>query len=222
ALIISPADCRPVIALSRPEPGPLTRTSISLTPNFAALSAHVSAARCAAKGVLLRLPLKPDVPAVAQHNTSPFRSVMVTVVLLKVALMWATARATLRRIFFRTTLLTPLLLIESTSSLPHLFDALLPGNRFADSLPRACVRPRPLAADRQAATMPQSPVGADVAQPGNILLNLAPELPFDHVFLVEQVGNARQIVIRQLFGRTLQIDPQRPADANGCRPADSV
>src|SRR6516165_1555829 len=61
ALIINPADCRPVMALSRPEPGPLTRTSISLTPNLRALSAQVSAARCAAKGVLLRLPLKPDV-----------------------------------------------------------------------------------------------------------------------------------------------------------------
>src|SRR5260370_42150225 len=87
ALIVSPADCRPVIALSRPDPGPFTRTSISLTPNFEAFSAHVSAARWAAKGVLLRLPLKPDVPAVAQHNTSPFRSVIVTVVVLNVTLI---------------------------------------------------------------------------------------------------------------------------------------
>lgn len=38
------------------EPGPLTFTSISFTPNFEARSAHVSAARCAANGVLLRLP----------------------------------------------------------------------------------------------------------------------------------------------------------------------
>src|SRR4029077_19274284 len=112
ALIVSPADCKPVIALSRPDPGPFTRTSISLTPNFAALSAQVSAARCAAKGVLLRLPLKPDVPAVAQHNTSPFKSVIVTVVLLNVALMCATARATFRRIFLRTVLLTHQLLIR--------------------------------------------------------------------------------------------------------------
>ena len=85
ARITIPADCKPVIALSRPEPGPLTRTSSSLTPNFDARSAHVSAARCAAKGVLLRLPLKPDVPAVAQHKTSPLTSVIVTIVLLNVA-----------------------------------------------------------------------------------------------------------------------------------------
>jgi hypothetical protein len=38
---------------------------------------------------------------VAQHNTSPFVSVMVTVVLLNVALIWAIALVTLRRTFFR-------------------------------------------------------------------------------------------------------------------------
>src|SRR5437016_1688050 len=45
ALTVSPAACKAVIADSRPEPGPFTRTSISRTPNLVALSAHVSAAR---------------------------------------------------------------------------------------------------------------------------------------------------------------------------------
>lgn len=87
ALTDRPEDCKPVIALSRPDPGPFTLISISFMPNFDARSATVSAARWAANGVLFRLPLKPTVPAVAQHNTSPFMSVIVTVVLLKVALM---------------------------------------------------------------------------------------------------------------------------------------
>src|SRR5437879_6507551 len=65
ALMVMPAACRAVIADSRPEPGPLTRTSISLRPNLAALSAATSAARWAANGVLLRLPLKPTMPAEA-------------------------------------------------------------------------------------------------------------------------------------------------------------
>src|SRR5207247_3179569 len=82
-----------------PEPGPLTRTSISLTPNLVAFSAHVSAARWAAKGVLLRLPLKPTVPAEAKHSVSPLVSVIVTMVLLNVALIWAMPRLTLRRAF---------------------------------------------------------------------------------------------------------------------------
>src|ERR1043166_6840494 len=97
ALTDRPAACRAVMADSRPEPGPLTRTSISFRPNLAARSAQVSAARWAAKGVLLRLPLKPTVPADAKHRGSPLVSVMVTIVLLKVALMWAMPRLTLRR-----------------------------------------------------------------------------------------------------------------------------
>src|SRR5262245_61633146 len=97
ALITNPAACRAVMADSRPEPGPLTRTSSSLRPNLVAFSAAVSAARWAAKGVLLRLPLKPTVPAEAKQRVSPLVSLMVTIVLLNVALMWAMPRLTLRR-----------------------------------------------------------------------------------------------------------------------------
>src|SRR5437588_6286945 len=97
ALIDRPAACSAVMADSRPEPGPLTRTSISLRPNLPARSAAVSAARWAANGVLLRLPLKPTVPADAKQSVSPLVSVIVTMVLLNVALMWATPRLTLRR-----------------------------------------------------------------------------------------------------------------------------
>src|ERR1700674_3742219 len=97
ALMVRPAACRAVIADSRPEPGPLTRTSISLRPNLVARSAAVAAARWAANGVLLRLPLKPTVPAEAKQSVSPLVSVIVTIVLLNVALMWAIPRLTLRR-----------------------------------------------------------------------------------------------------------------------------
>ena len=48
-----------------------------------------SAARRAAKGVLLREPLKPTVPADCQEITLPAVSVMLTIVLLNVLLMWA-------------------------------------------------------------------------------------------------------------------------------------
>jgi hypothetical protein len=63
----------------------LTRTSISLSPNFKARDAASSAALWAAKGVLFRLPLNAQVPADAQQRVSPLVSVMVTMVLLKVA-----------------------------------------------------------------------------------------------------------------------------------------
>src|SRR6516225_4379599 len=102
------------IALSRPEPGPFTLTSTSLTPYLVADAAAVSAARCAANGVLLRLPLKPTVPDEAQQSASPLGSLMVTSVLLKVALMCTTARLTLRRVLRFLALATaPMLLIDS-------------------------------------------------------------------------------------------------------------
>src|SRR5687768_2576327 len=97
---VIPAVCNAVIALSRPDPGPFTRTSNSLTPYLAAFSPACWPAHCPANGVLLRLPLKPQVPALAQHRASPLVSVIVTTVLLNVALTWAMATVTLRRTFF--------------------------------------------------------------------------------------------------------------------------
>src|SRR5215207_1316000 len=95
-----PAAWRAVTADSRPAPGPFTRTSISFTPNFDALPAASSAARWAANGVLLRLPLNPTAPPDEWHSVSPFVSVMVTIVLLNVLCTWAMPRLTLRRAFF--------------------------------------------------------------------------------------------------------------------------
>src|SRR5882757_8310410 len=85
---------------SRPGPGPLTRTSRFFTPCSAAAVAARSAATCAANGVLLREPLKPQEPAVDQDRALPWRSVMMTMVLLNEAWTWATASLT----FFLTRL----------------------------------------------------------------------------------------------------------------------
>jgi hypothetical protein len=114
---VIPADCRAVMALSRPLPGPFTRTSTSFTPNFAAFSAACCEAHWPAKGVLLRLPLKPQVPALAQQSVSPLVSVIVTVVLLNVALMCATPSVTLRRTLRR--------FVFATDSIPY-FRSLTP------------------------------------------------------------------------------------------------
>src|SRR5258706_7662462 len=99
-LIFRPAfwSCR--IACSRPAPGPLTFTSISIIPLLRASAAAFSAARPAANGVLLRAPLNPTVPADAHEIVSPLVSVIVTIVLLNVALMCATPLVTPLRIFF--------------------------------------------------------------------------------------------------------------------------
>lgn len=80
-----PADLRARTALSRPNPGPLTKTSSFLIPAALALSATFFAAMPAANGVDLRVPLKPAVPALPQTIGSPFWLVIVKIVLLKVA-----------------------------------------------------------------------------------------------------------------------------------------
>src|ERR687898_1913048 len=82
------------IAVSRPDPGPLTKTSIFFMPWSMARRPAASAAIWAAKGVDLREPLKPTVPAEAHEITPPVGSVMVTMVLLNVLLMWASPWAT--------------------------------------------------------------------------------------------------------------------------------
>ena len=56
------------MAASRPAPGPRTNTSTCLSPRSIALRAAFSAAVCAAKGVLLREPLKPTLPALVQKE----------------------------------------------------------------------------------------------------------------------------------------------------------
>src|SRR6188472_2657670 len=86
---------------SRPGPGPLMRTSMFFTPHSCAARPQRSAATCAANGVDLREPLKPALPEVAQASVLPWRSVIVTIVLLNDAWMWAMPSATFFLTFLR-------------------------------------------------------------------------------------------------------------------------
>src|SRR5690349_20026876 len=70
------------MAVSRPEPGPFTTTSTLRTPCSMARRAAVSAASCAAYGVLLREPLYPTFPSEAHAMVFPDWSVKVMIVLL--------------------------------------------------------------------------------------------------------------------------------------------
>src|SRR5256885_13647383 len=85
-----PVFCSDRMAVSRPDPGPFTRTSTLRTPCSMALRAHDAAANWAANGVDLREPLNPPLPADAQARTLPSMSVMETMVLLNELLMCAT------------------------------------------------------------------------------------------------------------------------------------
>src|SRR3989442_6141189 len=84
-LIFRPRALRAGTADSRPGPGPLMRTSRFLTPRACAARPACSAATWAANGVDFLEPLKPAAPEVAHAKALPWRSVMVTMVLLKEA-----------------------------------------------------------------------------------------------------------------------------------------
>src|ERR671928_475975 len=86
---------------SRPGPGPLMRTSMFFTPHSCAARPQRSAATWAANGVDLREPLKPALPDVAQASVLPWRSVIVTIVLLNDAWIWAMPSATFFLTFLR-------------------------------------------------------------------------------------------------------------------------
>src|SRR4051812_42893387 len=100
-MISRPAACSERIAVSRPEPGPLTKTSTFCMPCSMPSRAHASAVTWAANGVLLREPLKPAAPADFQAITLPSLSVRATIVLLNDVLMCAWPIATFLRVLRR-------------------------------------------------------------------------------------------------------------------------
>src|SRR6478735_12778878 len=100
-VIFSPQLFSARTADSRPGPGPPTRTSTFLTPCSWAATPAFSAATCAANGVLLREPRKPQPPDVAHESVLPCRSVIVMIVLLNDACTCATASVTTRFTFLR-------------------------------------------------------------------------------------------------------------------------
>src|SRR5215471_20307872 len=89
SVILKPVEASARSADSRPEPGPFTNTDSERMPCSMALCAASSAASWAANGVDLREPLNPFTPADDQATTFPETSVMVTIVLLNDAVMWA-------------------------------------------------------------------------------------------------------------------------------------
>src|SRR5262249_23569839 len=96
--ISSPAAWSDRIAVSRPDPGPLTNTSTFCRPCSMPFRAHESAVTRAAHRADLREPLKPALPADSHAMTLPSLSVSATIVLLNDVLMCAWPMA----MFFRT------------------------------------------------------------------------------------------------------------------------
>src|SRR3954454_22043344 len=171
--ISRPAAWRERIAVSRPEPGPFTKTSTFCKPCSIPFRAAASAVTCAANGVDLREPLKPAEPADSQTITFPSGSVSATIVLLNDVLMCAWPMAMFLRVRRRA---RPRVALRGGATLLRLLAA---ADGLLRPLARARVRLRPLAVHRQPAAVPQPAVGADLRQALDRLRALAAEVAFD-------------------------------------------
>src|SRR5690349_7305295 len=155
---VRPTACSARSADSRPEPGPETSTSSVRMPCSTALRPASSAAICAAYGVDLREPLKPIMPEDDQDTALPCVSVMVTIVLLKVAATCATPTTT----FFFSFLRARGAFAAGAAILLRHF--LFAGDCLGGTLARARVRVRALTANGQTTAMAQTAIAAQIHQ----------------------------------------------------------
>jgi hypothetical protein len=194
----NPACCRAEMTDSRPEPGPLTLISISRTPLRTAVPAQRCAACCAAKGVLLREPLKPTQPAEPEQIVSPFGSVIVINVLLNVAFMCTMAFAT----FFLTFRFVLFAIIEKslnnkiellafflyTSFARHCFSGSFSSSRIALST---------LAPNRQTPSVTNTPITGYITQSSDILRGLPAKLTSHDVIAVDNLSYLAKLIFAE-------------------------
>src|ERR1051326_2419937 len=90
--------------------------------------------------------------------------------------------------------------------LAHFLDALLAGNRLSRPLACTSIRASPLATRRQITAMTEAAVAGNIFEPLNILLPLTPQLTFDDVFAVEDIGDASHFLVGQVLRLTRRRD----------------
>jgi len=87
--------------------------------------------------------------------------------------------------------------------MPHVLDALLAGNRLLAALAGAGVRSRPLSADGQILPVAGAPVALNAAEPADVLSDIATQLTFHLVLVVEHGVDPLNVVVRQFSGAAL-------------------
>src|SRR5512132_4357139 len=216
--ISRPAAASERIAVSRPEPGPFTKTSTRWSPCSCAVLAAFSAASCAANGVDLRDPLKPTFPALAQLSVLPCWSVIVTIVLLNVDLMCACPCRT----FFFSRRLVFLALGLAIGLLLLLRDLLLAGDRLLGALAGPRVRVRALTADRERTPVADPLVAADLDLALDVLRHLAAEIALDLEVAVDVLADLEDLVLREVTDLGPTLDLRSADDLERPRGADAV
>src|SRR3954467_13773912 len=216
-MISRPAAWSERIAVSRPEPGPLTKTSTFWSPCSMPLRAHASAVTCAANGVDLREPLNPAEPADSHAMTFPSRSVSATIVLLKLVLMCAWPIAmflrALRRVRPRAA--------GALRAVATLLRLLAAAGGLLRPLAGPGVRLCALPVRRQAAAVADAPVRADLGEALDRLRALAPQVALDLEIAVDVGAELRDLVVGEVADLRVRREAQVGRDLVRRRLADA-
>src|SRR5690349_884913 len=197
------------MAVSRPLPGPLTKTSTFCSPCSIPFRAAASAVTCAANGVDLREPLKPAEPADSQAMTFPSRSVRATIVLLKLVLMCAWPIAMFLRTRRRVRPRVAAALRGGAKLLRRLLAA---SDGLLRALAAARVRLRPLSVHGQTASVADAPVGADLGQSLDRLLPVTAQVALDLEIRVDVVAELRDLFVGEVLDLRVRVEAELGSD----------
>src|SRR5689334_12603956 len=171
----------------------------------------------------------------------PCASVIVIIVLLKVAFTCATPEAMFLRSRRRTRVASlPIWFPFAARSAPSQMssirldqefavgrptrsgDLLLAGDRLRRSFAGARIGVGALAADRQVAAMAQAAIAAEILQPLDVELHLAPQIALDHVVAVDHLADLQHLGVGQLRHPPLLRDVHFFHDLVGLLAPDSM
>src|SRR5215475_3952571 len=178
------------------------------------------------------------VPDDDQAIVLPWASVIVIMVLLKVAFTCATPEAMFLRSRRRTRVASlPILLPFAARSAPSLMSCLdakferdgdrsghllLAGDRLRRSLAGARIGVGALSADRQVAAMPQPAIAAEILQPLDVELDLAPQIALDDVVAVDHLADLQHFLVGELRHPPLRRDVHLVHDLLGLLAPDAM
>src|ERR1700744_3092086 len=157
-------------------------------------------------------------PALDQDMALPCASVMVTIVLLKVAATCATPTTTFFFSFLRGR--PPAFLSATAIGLLRHF--LLAGDRFGRAFAGAGVGVSTLTADRQALTVTQAAIATQVHQTLDVHRHIAAQIALNQIVAVDDFADLDGFGFRQIANATGRIDAQLRDDLLGSVQPDSM
>src|SRR5688572_3310524 len=203
-------------------------------PCSLAVPAALLAACCAAKGVPFREPLKPTAPALDAEIRFPSRSVMLIIVLLKVAMMWTIPAGTCRRsrffpaFFFPppaflgfSTMLSPFSGIFKDGPPDRLYLLFL-GDSPTRTLSGAGVGVSSLTPNRKSPAVAQAAVAADLHETFDVHGDGLAQIAFHHSVPLNDIAHAHYFVFGHILDLRTEIHPGFLADLGGSGSADSI